>query len=69
MKKALILRFLRTYLPQVPAGIAYITPFISGYQLPTWVAPTLSLIGALATVLDKFLREVGFYDEVKEALK
>lgn len=68
MKKALVLRFLRTYLPQVPAVIAYIMPYLTELQIPAWVAPTLSLVGALCTVLDKFMRELGLYEEIKEAI-
>ncbi len=68
LQSAVIKRFLRTYLPQVPAGIAYLGMLTGNWQLPVWAPPLLSLIGAVTTALDKFLREIGFNDEVKDAI-
>jgi hypothetical protein len=50
-------RFARVVIPQLPAICAY----LAGIK-PEWAA-TLSFLGAVATALDKFLRElkVGWY--------
>lgn len=69
LNKAIIARLLRTYLPQVPSGITYLLTVFGYLELPFWVIPTLSLVGALATALDKFLREIGFYEEVRDTIK
>jgi hypothetical protein len=56
--KATSFRFLRTFLPQVPAGVAY----FAGVK-PEWAA-LLSLVGAVATAADKYLRDSGVYETV-----
>jgi hypothetical protein len=66
LKMAVIKRWLRTLLPQVPAGVAYLTGLSGTVDLPSWVVPSLMLLGTIATALDKFLREVGWYDRVME---
>jgi len=54
-QKAVLLRFLRTIIPQIPAIAAYLV----GIK-PEWAA-ILSLIGAVATAFDKYCREKGWY--------
>ena len=54
-KVAALKRLLRTIGPQIPAMVAYIV----GVK-PEW-AVTLSAVGALATALDKFCRDMGVY--------
>lgn len=56
LNTALVKRFLRTYLPQLPALMAV----ISGWK-PEWIAG-LSLLGALATTIDKWARQTNWYD-------
>lgn len=66
---AVFKRWLRTVLPQVPAVVAYVASVSEVVKLPAWVFPTAVLLGTLATALDKYLREIGFYDEVGETLR
>jgi hypothetical protein len=61
INKMAVARFLRTFLPQVPALVAEIGSATKFLNLPGWVAPTLSLIGVLATTFDKYAREMGWY--------
>lgn len=58
-KKRAILRFIRTAIPQIPAGITSVLSYTQGWNLPAWVVPTLMLIGAIATGVDKFLRDMN----------
>jgi len=58
-----IKRFLRTIIPQVPAVISY----LMGVK-PEWTA-LLTLIGAILTALDKFLRDIKWYDEIVEKIQ
>jgi hypothetical protein len=55
--KTSLIRLVRVLVPQLPAIVSY----LSGVK-PEWAA-TLSFLGAVATALDKFLRElkVGWY--------
>jgi hypothetical protein len=53
--KAVILRFLRTVIPQAPAVIAYLIG-----AKPEWSAG-LALFGAIVTALDKYLRDKKLY--------
>jgi hypothetical protein len=57
-KKAAILRFLRTIIPQIPAGTTYLITALSGATIAPWIIPALMFVGATATALDKFLREI-----------
>jgi hypothetical protein len=66
LKLAVVKRWLRTLLPQVPAGVVYLAELAGIFDLPLWVVPILMLAGTLATALDKFFREVGWYDRVME---
>lgn len=59
--KSAILRFLRVYLPQVPAVVAYIMQYAYFVHLPVWVVPGLIFTGAIATALDKLLRDLKWY--------
>jgi len=68
LKLAVVKRWLRTVLPQVPAGVVYLAELAGKFDLPGWVVPVLMLAGTLATALDKFLREVGWYDRAMETL-
>ena len=65
-----IIRFIRTAVPQIvlilPVLIARGQEFDK--YLPFWVVPTLILLGGVATALDKYLRDIGFYTEVKKTL-
>ena len=63
--KLAVIRFLRTAIPQIPAVLAYILEVAKTADLPAWVVPALVPLGAIATALDKFLREVGFYEDVR----
>ena len=61
-------RFLRTVIPQLivvmPVLIARGAEFDK--YLPFWVIPALILLGGIFTALDKFFRNIGFYQEVKD---
>lgn len=65
---AVLKRWLRTLLPQVPGLLLYVAQVNDVVNLPSWVLPASVLVGTLATAVDKFLREVGFYDETLEKL-
>ena len=69
LKLAVVKRWLRTLLPQVPAAVVYGAELAGKFDLPSWVVPALMLAGTMATALDKFFREVGWYDRVMETLK
>ena len=56
--KVAVVRFLRTFLPQVPAVIAEFSKV-----KPEWVV-VLSFAGAVLTALDKFLRDSGTYEVI-----
>lgn len=58
-KKRAIWRFVRTAIPQIPAGVTSILDYTQGWNLPIWIVPTLMLVGALATAIDKFLRDMN----------
>lgn len=61
-KKAAIIRFIRVIVPQIPAFVAVVgeqTKYLK--FLPAWVVPTLMLVGAIFTALDKFLRDIKAY--------
>jgi hypothetical protein len=58
LKLAVILRFLRSYLPQIPAICVYLADRAQMFDVPAWVIPTLVFVGAVATALDKYLREL-----------
>jgi hypothetical protein len=60
--KAAFIRFLRVFIPQIPAMVAQIGTMTESLTLPAWVAPTLSFIGIIATALDKYLRQMGVYE-------
>ncbi len=60
-KRAAIWRFFRTIIPQIPALVAVIGEQTKLLNLPEWVAPTLMLVGAIATAVDKFLRAIKAY--------
>jgi len=53
--EAAVKRFLRTVVPQLPAVIAY----LAGVK-PEWTV-TLVFLGAVASALDKFLRDLEVY--------
>lgn len=53
--RTVLLRFLRTLAPQMPALIAYI-----GGVKPEWVSLAVFL-GAIVTATDKFCRDRGLY--------
>lgn len=69
LNKAVVSRWLRTVLPQVPALVAYVAQVSEVVKLPSYVFPLAVLLGTVATALDKFLREVGFYEEISETIK
>lgn len=62
---AVLYRWIRTFVPQIPALIAAIIPVVSTMDVPGWVVPTLVALGTIATAIDKFAREIGFYNDVK----
>ena len=51
LKLAVVWRFLRTLIPQIPALVAF-----SVNYGPEWLAPVLVFLGAGLTALDKYLR-------------
>jgi hypothetical protein len=65
-----IVRFIRTVIPQLvlilPVLIARGQEFDK--YLPFWVVPALILLAGVITALDKFLRDIGFYTDVKKIL-
>ena len=58
IKKGALKRFLRTAIPQIPAVTVYLADIASELDLATWVVPTFVFLGAIATALDKYMREV-----------
>lgn len=57
-KVSAVWRFVRVVIPQLPA---YCTIFAEKAKLvdaPDWVVPTLVFVGAVATALDKYLRDL-----------
>jgi hypothetical protein len=58
LKLGVALRFIRTYLPQVPAVAVYLADLAGKVDAPAWVIPTLIFVGAVATAADKWLREL-----------
>lgn len=56
-------RFLKIVIPQAVLFLPYLVAETNGKDVPVWVAPTLAFIGAIVTALDKYLREVGVYEE------
>lgn len=68
LNAAVVKRWLRTVLPQIPTFALYVAQANDVVNLPEWVLPSFVLLGTLATALDKFLREIGFYDETLEKL-
>jgi|GEM_PF-5545411 hypothetical protein len=63
--KLAFIRFLRTVIPQIPAMVAFVQSTIDPTTVPGFVPPTLVLLGAIATAVDKFARELGLYTEIK----
>lgn len=57
-KKAALIRFLRTIIPQIPTIVIYLISELEKISPPNWVIPTLVFTGAVATALDKFLRDL-----------
>lgn len=64
--KSAVVRFVRIAVPQIPALVAFIQSSVDPATVPAFVPPLLVLFGAVATSLDKFLREIGFYSDVRE---
>ena len=58
IKLAAVFRFLRTYIPQIPALTVFLVDKANGLNLPYWIVPTLVFVGAVATALDKYIREL-----------
>lgn len=61
IQKATLIRFARTYIPQLPATITSIVAILNGYPTPVWLIPGLVALGATITALDKFCRDMGWY--------
>ena len=53
LKLAVVMRFVRTLIPQIPAVIAFV-----GNYGPEWLAPVLIFVGSVATAGDKLYREL-----------
>lgn len=64
--KLAVIRFLRVSIPQIPTFISILQKYIDPSTVPAYVPALLLLIGAVATSVDKFLREVGFYGDVRD---
>lgn len=56
-------RFLKIVVPQAVLFIPYLIAETNGKNVPAWVAPTLVFLGAIVTAFDKYLREIGVYEE------
>lgn len=57
-KARALLRFWRVMIPQIPAVVAQLLDIAKVLSLPEWVTPALILVGAIATAVDKFLRDI-----------
>lgn len=64
--KLAVIRFLRVSIPQLPALVVFVQSQINPQTVPTFVPALLVLLGAVATSVDKFCREIGFYSDVKD---
>ena len=58
LKLAVLKRWLRTLLPQIPAAAVVIAEYADRLEVASWVVPTLIFIGSIATAGDKLLREL-----------
>ena len=58
LKLAILARFLRTIIPQIPACAVVIADYMNRLDAPCWVAPVLMFVGAIATATDKLIREL-----------
>lgn len=63
--KLAFIRFLRVAIPQLPTFVVFVQSQINPDTVPAFVPALLVLLGAVATSLDKFCREIGFYGDVK----
>jgi len=52
-------RFTRVIIPQIPAYSVLLADQLRLIDSPAWVISTLMFIGAVATALDKYLRELN----------
>lgn len=57
-KARALLRFWRVMIPQIPAVATQLLDIANVLSLPEWVTPALIFVGAVATALDKFLRDI-----------
>jgi len=71
LKKGVLLRFLRTFVPQMviyaPLALNHAEE-IKGF-LPLWVVPAFAMVASMLTALDKFLRTIGFYKKALSVVK
>ena len=58
LKLGVLLRWVRTLLPQIPAAVVLIAGHANRLDAPAWVVPTLMFVGTLATATDKYIREL-----------
>ena len=60
LKWAVVLRFLRTFIPQLIVIIPVVIKYADELSefLPLWTIPVLSFVAAVATAGDKLVREL-----------
>jgi hypothetical protein len=58
---AAMFRFVRTLVPQIPAGLIYLTEVSGTLNLPAWVVPLAAFLGVCVTAFDKFARDMKWY--------
>lgn len=60
-KQAALMRFLRTFVPQIPAILVAFGEILKLYNVGPEVLATLVFLGTVATTLDKVLRDAEIY--------
>ena len=58
LKLAVLKRWLRTILPQVPAAVVVVAGYADKLDAPSWIVPALMFVGTVATAADKLYREL-----------
>ena len=58
LKLAVLARFARTLIPQIPALVVLAADKATLFGAPDWVVPSLMFLGAVMTALEKLLREL-----------
>jgi len=60
LKLAVVLRFLRTFIPQLIVYLPIVIKYAEELKefLPLWIIPALGCLASIATALDKLRREL-----------